>query len=726
MKFRDFIPAVKAVLGIDNFQEVDGRQVLTSEDRATLAASGFPEQFAADFENALNEKAAAKAEPANARVAALSAVLGQVTSQLTAANAELEQLKAQAGTATETISAKETKIKELEQRVSALAAMPEPDNAQVIKGNAKGINLADTAQLGGFQGAMFALDRPYNQRARAALYAAQGLSVPVAAASSVDYSTLKEDLGAYYRTPWRDRLQSFLSLLPSIETIFPLESGYQDLATLVNVFLGEFSQPDNTIGSNFDNVTKGSYEFGTETLRMYSVMFAHKFQNLAQLEKSWIGSLNREGSDPVKMSFIEYLLAETAKKLQNEREMRRVNGVRKDPNPNVPGRAMDAADGLYEFIRKKVDGHIDYTPDGGTTGRTVYQIKPFNLPKITPANIGEVLYQGTSMIPSHLRDAGNIVCYIPSHLIPVYHKYNEAKYGTNQDYQAGLMCVKEFPNVKLVPVPNAGNHFRIIWTIEGNIKCYEHLAGEMLNFRLEQQDWSVKVWSNWKESIWAESVGYKFTNPAEMDGSQQLIWCNDYDFADDFFLPSTPDANPSVLRHTSVVTVANKQQLEITDIADAKAGAIISVKCGATGEEGVTIKKAGKFELISADWTPALGDTIRLMKRADGKFIELNRTTAASGGFMFDADETAPDVSDADTFVTGNNTEATEITDLQGASLGVVYTIYGNGTKNASVIKNGGKFVLTTTSFALTGGAMIQLTKAADGKFYEVARVAGA
>ncbi len=95
---------------------------------------------------------------------------------------------------------------------------------------------------------------------------------------------------------------------------------------------------------------------------MYDVMFAYRFKNLKAIEKSWIGHLNKEGSNAVKLSFIEYLLAETAKKLHNEREQRRINGVRKDPNPNVPGRAMEAADGLYEYLRKKVEGHTDFTP----------------------------------------------------------------------------------------------------------------------------------------------------------------------------------------------------------------------------------------------------------------------------------------------------------------------------------------------------------------------------
>lgn len=86
--------------------------------------------------------------------------------------------------------------------------------------------------------------------------------------------------------------------LPSIESIFPLESGYQDLATLVNIWLGEFSQAGNE-ESDFDKVTKGSYEFDDETLRMFNVMFAHRFKNLKALEKTWIGTLNKEGSNPI-------------------------------------------------------------------------------------------------------------------------------------------------------------------------------------------------------------------------------------------------------------------------------------------------------------------------------------------------------------------------------------------------------------------------------------------
>ncbi|MCM1296474.1 MAG: hypothetical protein NC311_13130, partial [Muribaculaceae bacterium] len=399
---------------------------------------------------------------------------------------------------------------ELTERVKALADIAENDpgaNAGKPSAGVGAINLDDTAQLGGRQGEMFALNRPYNQRARAALLMQRDgtQTMGLAAARKSDYATLREDLGAFFRQPWKERIQSLLAVLPSCESYWPVESGYQDLATLVNIWLGEFSQADNTIDSDFEKVAKGAYEYGHETLRMYSVMFAHTFRNMKEVERLWIGSLNREGSKVIKWSLIEYLLAETAKKLHNEREQRRVNGVRKNPIPNVPGTAMGAADGFYEYIRKRIDGYTDFTPDGGTTGKTVYQIKPFNLPKITMGNIGEVVYLGTSMVPSVYRDSSNLVLYMPSHLVPWYHKYNELKYGRNKDYSPSEMVVHEFPNVKIQPVANADNRMRLVWTFGGNIKNYEQIAGEMLDFEIEQQDWSVKVWSNWKESTQAEA-----------------------------------------------------------------------------------------------------------------------------------------------------------------------------------------------------------------------------
>lgn len=722
--FKSFAATILAILGLSEWAlNEQGVKIVTDEERDKLKSMGFSDQFLTGFTNALakdfEEEAEPQTEPEGVQLATLRGLLSQTATQLAQAQQDLATLQATNATDKAALAQKTKEIASLQEKVKTLseAAENDPGKGAQHKAAAPGqaFNLDDTEQLAGIAGEMYSMESAYNQRARAALLARRGIMLTAPAASSTDYSRLQNDLGAFYRIPWQERLQSLLFNLPTIESIFPLESGYQDLATLVNVWLGEFSQADNT-ASDFDNVVKGGYEFDNETLRMYSVMFAHKFTNLKELERTWIGSLNLEGSQPIKWSFIEYLLSETAKKLHNEREQRRVNGVRKDPDLNEPGKAMEAADGLYEFIRKKVDGFVDVN-----NGNTVYQIKPFVLGTLSVANIGEKIYQATSQIPAEIRDSGQLRLYMPSHMIVWYHKYNEAHYGTNQDYKADIMYVKEYPSVLIKAVPNADNHHRLIWTLEGNIKTFEHMAGEMTRFSIEQQDWTLKVWSNWKESIWARAVGYKYTDPTAMDGTRQLIWCNEYDRPDNYFVTAEPDTNPDAKLHTSIVTVANTSKLSITDITNAAEGKIITLKCGST-DKGVQIAASGKFSLLASAWDPAVGDWIKLMKRSDGKFIEVARNTAAtSDALAFTADDTTPSVDGATVFVTDVNTEATAITALDDAVVGVIYTIHGAGSTYASTIANSGNFVLTA-AMTLSEGHFIKLVKAENGKFYEVAR----
>lgn len=724
MDISKFFPAVKAILRIDTFSKnADGHETITADEKQTLLGYGFKPEFIAKVETALKEgdtEGDKPEETPDRRIAVMSGLLSDLTASLDAKVAELETMKKAHDADKAALSDAESRIKTLTDRVAALADMP--DKIAGNKAPKEAVDINDDKQLMGRQGDMFAMDRPYNERARAAMLALQGIKVSAPVENGIDYKRLNDDLGAFYRTPWRDRLQSYLAALPTIEALFPLESGHQHMDTLTSIWLGEMSQPENTVGSQFSQLVKGKFEFDTETLLMYGVQFTFLFTDMKTLEKTWIGSLNREGSGAIKWSFIEFLLARVAEKLHNEREQRRVNGVRKNPTPGVPGRANEAADGLYEYIRKRVEGYVDFTPDGGHTGRTVYQIKPFELGEITPGNIGEILYRGTARIPSEWRDTGRIVLYMPSHMVPWYHKWLETHNGQNRDYQAGVMYVWEFPNVKIKSVPNADTHHRLIWTLDGNIKTYEQAAGEMLKFELEQQDWTLKVWSIWKESLQAEVVGFKYESKEEMDGSRQLIWTNEYDRGVTDYIPVDPDKNPSVLLHRSVMTVRNSSEFEITDIADAKIGEVVNLRCGAAGDHGVKISVAGVFSLLTAAWNPGLGDTITLMKRADGKFIELGRATASGPALQIAPDATALDFTGASEFVCGVNTQPTEVASITGMTPGVVYTLYGNGSgANVTALKKGDVFNLTQ-NISLKDGVSIKLVKGQTGVIHEVSR----
>lgn len=721
--YKMFLPVFAAILAVEAFSKnKDGVVSLTDEQIHTLIDKGFKPEFVNGFNEALandfteegTEEPVAvipevEDESTTDNVEAMTTLALEVQSLIE----ERDALNTSGADSKKQIDSLNAKISDLNAKINLLTEAPEPDQGEGAQHDSNPmnvINLHDDKQLGGLAGVMFSLaNRPYNQRARAALLQKEGYSVtvPTAATAEIDYERLKDDLGDYYRTQRRKELQSFLVDLPSVENVFPLESGYQDREVITNLFLGEFSQADSSNESNFEDVVKGKYEIQPEEIRMYDVMLAYEFKALKKLEKQWIGYLNKEGSSSIKLSFIEYLLRETARKLHNEREQRRMKGIRKDPNANVPGQALEAADGFYHYITKKINGN---------------QIKPFVLGDVNATNIGQKIFEGTRQIPQELIDSGMMRLYMPSSMIVEYHKYNELHYGTNQDYAANSMFVKEYPDVKIIELKNTGTHRRLVWTLEGNIKTFEDKPGEMYDFRLNVKEFGVTVVSQWKEGLAAVLVGKKWKRKQDMDYNHQFIFASENDFAADTFVSmNKDDETPSALFHKSLVSVANTSLLAITDIKDLEVGESVTLKSG-SDEYGIQIAKSGKFANISAAWNPTKGDTITLMKVAGDKFVEVERTSVAPVAIAFTADATTPSLAGGTIFITDENSKATAITNFTDAVLGQVYTIHGAGSTNASTIANAGNFKLTA-GITLSAGVWIKLVATSAG-FSEVERSA--
>ena len=713
MKFKAIWASILAFLTIEAFSKGDDGKMFLTDDQKAKLTEAFGETFTTKFAASLTEDE----PPDTSGESDNTELVAQLQTNITNLETKIKGIETELETATTDktdlqaqIDGFNTTILEQKNIITALGKNPEDDpEGSGADGKNTDIAMNDKFLFGQSTMPMMAIDgkRPYNQRAYSALMERRGMIVPVVAAASVDYSSLSADLGDFYKIRKQDRIQSFLLELPSIEKIFPLESGYQDRAVLVNMFLeGDFSQADQ-FGATFDNLVVGNYKFEPEELRMYDVLFAHKFTNLKELEKQWIGYLNKEGSDVMKWSFIEFIMIETAKKLHNEREQRRVRGVRVNPTLNTPGTAMQAANGFLKFLKTKI---------------AAFQIKEFLLGEWTPSNIVDYVFNGTMMIPAVLRDSGTMQCHMSVDAKIYYDKNFDTLFGANSDYSGPVDKVKFIKSIPVVAVPNMGESKRVWWTFNGNIHTFEHKPGEMIKFNFEQQDWTLKVWSNWKESIWAYMVGKKFASAAAQDYDHQMIFCNDVDEPADFYVPMTADdVTPSVAEHTSLVSVANSQATALTDIDDAIVGKEIRLKCG-NATNAITIAKAGDFSVISAAWNPGVGDIIILKKRSDGKFIEIDRQDATSQAIVIPADDTTPDVAAGDTFVTSANTVATAITQLDNSSYDVVYTIYGGSDADSSTIANAGNFVLTG-AMTLSDGTYIKLQKSkVDDKYYEISR----
>jgi len=679
-------------LGITSFSMEDGKKILTSEQKAKLTET-FGADFVAQFEGKLADD---DEEDSNT----------ELTSQITSLEAQLQEAQSALTQATEsnstqatTIATFESQIQELQSSIALLSASDDdaPKPTVVEADAVVNHSVALFAQTD--KPYMLLENRPWNQRAAAALAARQGQVI--IAASSVDYSQLAADLGAYYRTG-DQTLRSIIREMPTVEKIFPLHGGYQDQHVLVNAFLGEFSQAFQN-----DFTPKGTYDIEPEIVQMRNVKFDHKFTELKEMEKQWIGFLNREGSNAIKWSFVEYLLAETAKKLHNEREQRRISGVYIPPVAGVAGQSINGSDGLRQFIKNKINN---------------LQIKPFVMGEWEQNTIANYVFDGSMQIPQDIRDTGALVVYGSTDAKIYYNRNIETLRGRNTNYDGAKDKIEFLNDITFIGVPNMGNSKRLIWSVDGNICLFEDKPDEMFAFEFEREDRTLKVWSDWREATHAFIVGKKWDNAAEMDYTHQLIWCNDVDEPSTYFIDIAPDVTePSVKMHTSLKTGINTQETIITDILDLEIGQQCILKCGSDNVFNSKIEVTGNFADLSEAWNPELGDTITLYRRTATDIVDLGRTSASSDAAVLPADATVINAQDDVNFVTSANTVPTEITTINNATAGVEYTIFGGDDANASTMTDGGEFALSA-DITLNTGVYVKLYCRADHDFVELER----
>lgn len=706
--FKQLRLTVLAILGLASFTKAeDGKEILT-EDQVTLLKAQLGDEFAGDFVQFLDREG--KGEQLSSEEQ--SQLAAKLTSHIQALAQSNANLAAKAKGLENQIQGFQTNIQTLTEKVNKLSNSSEDD---VRNGSGKRSTTVWTpngkdTHLFGENHSFMAIDdaHPYNQRAYAAMCLRQGIIYPVRSASSTDYASIKADLGEFYRVRYTEKIQSFVSEMPSLSKIFKTQSNLQDQAVIPNIFSTEISQAHNP-SSDFIKIVKGSFKFEAEIIRMFDVKVVHMFEDMKEVEKTWIGWVNREGSQSIKWSLLEYLQIEISKRTHNEREIRRVKGVFKTPVKDQPGNFINASDGLLKRIKVWI---------------SEFKIKTFVVGHPVAGSMVNYIRDLASRIPEHIRMTGVIECYMSTDMFTTYLQNYELLYGQNMDYKGGIYYVKDYDQVKIVPIPGMAPSNRVIFTFKDNFFIAEDKPGEYFDYNFEQEDWKLKMWSDSKESIWAQAVGRKYASAAEMPDNyeNQLIWCNDVDEPIDLFIEmAADDTTPSAINHTSLVSVANTQATAITDILDVAVGQTVRLKCG-NATNAPTIAASGKFSLLTAAWNPSVGDIITLQKRSDGKFIELARHTAVSQAIVIAADDTSPDVSDGDTFVTSANTQATAITTLDNSEAGIVYTIHGGSATNATTIANSGNFVLTA-AITLTVGTWIKLVKSSvNGKFYEIQR----
>lgn len=437
-------------------------------------------------------------------------------------------------------------------------------------------------------------------------------------ASGVDFSGLSNiNLNERAYEVRQDMLIARIVALPSLKDLFPTVSRVQSGQIFTNLLAKAVSQAYQA-----GRVFKGGASFEPEKAFTDKVMAKIQFEDMSELETSYLNYLNTNGSDPVKWSMIEWIVLTLATQLNNERNERAVMGFRVDPTPGTPGHEMFASTGIvYRILLAYLKEH------------KVLPFKDSSLATYDATDFGAVLQAFAAELQKAYKRPQDLIIYLNAAHKPMFNAWLNATYGKNTGFVPAPDTVPNY-GYRIKWVPNEPIDFYFIFaTLEDNLHLLENIPGEEFDMKFQRDLEEVIVFSYWKEGAAAAFAGVAEDDYAALEAAgakgRQVIFMNwpavelDAD-SDDL---DAEDGRIFVTKSNSAGTGDQGADVpvEITAIENAEEGAIYIIVCGGT-TNATTIQKAGKME-IKSDWEPtAVGDWIALYYDATAdKYYEAAR-----------------------------------------------------------------------------------------------------
>jgi len=434
-----------------------------------------------------------------------------------------------------------------------------------------------------------------------------------------NYTGLDAKFGEY-TVRRQDIILAFFRSLPSVASIFPVQSGVRNKEVVPTVQFGELSQ-----GYRKGRIFKGNVKFAAEIYWVNDVMFKYEFDDMIELQKRYVMELHR-GSTPFQWTFIEWVVMWFGQQLFNEQQRRRVVGVRVPQQNVVANPAMLAADGALRAIQRAEEE---------------LKVLPFDLGVYNEASIVDYIENMWDQIDTILPTMENMLLFANAKHKKWYLRTFRTKYGTDSDFTGVKDSLIDVNPERIVWVPNMPMNCYKMWiTAPGNIQSLEYLPNEMLGFIFREDFESVTALSRWMEGSVVQKVGVQYKTVAELEASQRA---NQWLFTNMSALKLAPNATTIDGRlNTEYMTGANTAATTLTDITNASEEVVYKIIAGSM-TNATQIAKAGVFSKITAPWIPtAVGDYIKLYAeledynvvvqgetykatRPTGKFLELER-----------------------------------------------------------------------------------------------------
>ena len=418
----------------------------------------------------------------------------------------------------------------------------------------------------------------------------------------------KAGVGDQFIVLRQDALIARVLQLRDMTQYFPVAYGYQDRGLVFNAFFDEVSQAYQT-----GEVFKGGMKIENHMGYVDDAMIKMEWGPMKELERKYIGYLNKEGSDPIKWTMIEYQLLNTLTTAQVEQNKRRMRGIYVKPEAGVAGSYLNAGTGILYTLLRYVHQY-DIKPHVDEDYRSYTQATML-------AAVQEFLADVRSTVTEDM-DIDQHVIYLNKNHQGWWIKNVRTTYGKDTDFTGPMGALNVVPDTTthIIWLPYLGQLPFMMLHQPGILQSLEYIPGEMLAMKMQEQMEQVRAWSTWKEGCSASFTGRRFDSRDAMDKNAyewQQIFINLFAAT----IKDKVDGNDGFWQVTGATTTADT----ITDIVNAKNGVAYCIEAGVK-EHLPKIAKSGKFANISDAFTASkVGDYIMVIIGNDGNFRELER-----------------------------------------------------------------------------------------------------
>ncbi|MDP2401846.1 MAG: hypothetical protein Q8M66_07690, partial [Actinomycetota bacterium] len=489
MDIKAIILTIAASIGLA--EKVKSKE-LTTEDFAKIDEQ-FKAQTGKSFAEALAESEANT--KTQKQLEALLAIFGDSQQQSPAGQSANGQQQNP-----DIVGALTQKIAEMQEQIKVLSKQPDSQQPQTVKTTpGKIINFAHSATHAfGVELPAYSLERSWNQNTatntrRDESYSRQEHETLMAdfdaltqnvkkrwdmlhksnqlgnldtlmAAGDINYDDLAAVFEHQYLVRRVDTIITYIRKLESISKYFPVRYNVQDKENVTHSFMGKSFTQAYQAGEVF----AGNVKFQPDIYSVADVMFKFKFHDLKDLEREYIGYLNKEGSDPMKLAFIEWIMVQCAVIAHNERETRRIIGVRVEPTSGKAAHFAYASNGIIKTMLDKVDEFRAYQ---------FTDLKTYSSSTI-------VEYVRSLVRKVFALNGGNLDGYVlvmNSMFLPDFLEGYREKYKQDANFSGEKVEVKDFPLPKIVGI-NMGESYLMFMMRENSIELLENKPGEFFAF----------------------------------------------------------------------------------------------------------------------------------------------------------------------------------------------------------------------------------------------------